>query len=86
MIRWAGHGGVYRCGVVELRDLLFSSGTTHRILESKFLTKTIIMPFPNDETIMKTAGGLLEQFQGIFGKHPGMRPGELKTPLPSKEK
>lgn len=33
------------------------------------------MPFPSDEQIMKTAGGLVEQLQAIFGKHPGFRPG-----------
>jgi len=36
------------------------------------------MPFPNDETIMKTAADLLEGFQGVFGKHPGMRPAHAK--------
>jgi hypothetical protein len=35
------------------------------------------MPFPDDEKIMKTASSLLEAFQGIFGKHPGMRPGMI---------
>lgn len=36
------------------------------------------MPFPDDEKIMKTASSLLEGFQGIFGKHPGMRPAHAK--------
>jgi catalase len=34
------------------------------------------MPFPDDETIMKTAGALVEGLQGVFGKYPGMRPGK----------
>jgi len=37
------------------------------------------MPFPDDETIMKTAEALVEGLQGVFGKYPGMRPG--KTPI-----
>ena len=35
------------------------------------------MPFPTDEQLMKTAAGLLEGFQSLFGKHPGFRPGIL---------
>jgi hypothetical protein len=38
------------------------------------------MPFPDDQQIMKTAQGLVEGFQGIFGKHPGMRPGQFPSP------
>ncbi|KZP27292.1 catalase [Athelia psychrophila] len=36
------------------------------------------MPFPDDETIMKTAGGIVEGFQTVFGKHPGFRPAHAK--------
>ncbi|KAN0096216.1 heme-dependent catalase [Hyaloscypha variabilis] len=36
------------------------------------------MPFPNDETIMKTAEALVEGLQGVFGKYPGMRPAHSK--------
>ncbi|KAE8453862.1 hypothetical protein EG329_007638 [Mollisiaceae sp. DMI_Dod_QoI] len=39
------------------------------------------MPFPSDEEIMKTAGGLVEQLQAIFGKHPGFRPAHAKGEL-----
>ncbi|KUJ15987.1 heme-dependent catalase [Mollisia scopiformis] len=39
------------------------------------------MPFSNDEEIMKTAGGLVEQLQAIFGKHPGFRPAHAKGKL-----
>ena len=35
------------------------------------------MPFPTDEKIMETAKGLVAQLQGIFGSHPGFRPGQL---------
>ena len=33
------------------------------------------MPFPSDEQLMKTAAGLVEGFQTLFGNHPGFRPG-----------
>ncbi|KFZ20772.1 hypothetical protein V502_02981 [Pseudogymnoascus sp. VKM F-4520 (FW-2644)] len=36
------------------------------------------MPFPSDEKIMATAGKVVEGLQGIFGKHPGMRPAHAK--------
>ncbi|CZR60735.1 related to srpA precursor [Phialocephala subalpina] len=39
------------------------------------------MPFPSDEQIMKTAAGLVEQLQAIFGKHPGFRPAHAKGEL-----
>ncbi|KAG9238421.1 catalase-like domain-containing protein [Amylocarpus encephaloides] len=39
------------------------------------------MPFPDDETIMKTAGAIVEQLQGVFGKHPGFRPAHAKGEL-----
>lgn len=45
-----------------------------------FVLSIEIMPFPNDEQIMKTAGGLVEQLQAIFGKHPGFRPGKHLLP------
>jgi catalase len=38
------------------------------------------MPFPTDEKIMETAKALVAQLQGIFGSHPGFRPGQL-TPF-----
>ena len=37
------------------------------------------MPFPADEKIMETAKGLVAQLQGIFGSHPGFRPGQLNS-------
>jgi len=39
------------------------------------------MPFPDDETIMKTAGDLVAQLQAIFGSHPGKRPAHAKGVL-----
>lgn len=36
------------------------------------------MPFPNDETIIKTAGSVVEGLQTVFGKHPGFRPAHAK--------
>jgi catalase len=37
------------------------------------------MPFPTDEKIMATAKDLVAQLQGIFGSHPGFRPGRLTS-------
>lgn len=39
------------------------------------LSNIAIMPFPNDEELMKTAAALVAQLQAIFGPHPGFRPG-----------
>jgi len=41
----------------------------------------LTMPFPSDETIMETSRELVAQLQGIFGKHPGFRPGLSQFPL-----
>lgn len=34
------------------------------------------MPFPSDEQLMETAGGLVAQLKTVFGSHPGFRGGE----------
>jgi catalase len=34
------------------------------------------MPFPTDEVLMQTAKDLVAGLQGVFGKNPGIRPGE----------
>ncbi|KAF8956622.1 catalase related subgroup domain-containing protein [Flammula alnicola] len=39
------------------------------------------MPFPSDETLMRTAGDLVSQLQTLFGKHPGFRPAHAKGTL-----
>ncbi|KAF9483742.1 heme-dependent catalase [Pholiota conissans] len=39
------------------------------------------MPFPSDETIVATAGDLVAEMQGLFGKHPGFRPAHAKGTL-----
>ncbi|KAF8178721.1 catalase protein-like protein [Pholiota molesta] len=36
------------------------------------------MPFPSDETIVATAGDIVAELQGLFGKHPGFRPAHAK--------
>ncbi|KAL2071834.1 hypothetical protein VTL71DRAFT_13069 [Oculimacula yallundae] len=36
------------------------------------------MPFPSDETLMKTAADVVAGFQTVFGKHPGFRPAHAK--------
>jgi hypothetical protein len=35
------------------------------------------MPLPNDEELVKASGDVVAQFQAIFGKHPGFRPGQI---------
>src|SRR5580692_694953 len=36
------------------------------------------MPLPNDEKIIALAQDLLQQFDGLFGYHPGFRPAHAK--------
>jgi hypothetical protein len=40
-------------------------------------SESAIMPFPTDEVLMQTAKDLVAQLQGIFGSHPGFRPGQM---------
>ena len=41
----------------------------------QFKVAFFVMPSQSDEQLMKTAAGLVEGFQTLFGKHPGFRPG-----------
>ena len=34
------------------------------------------MPLPADEQVLATSKGLVDTLHGIFGPHPGFRPGE----------
>ena len=38
------------------------------------------MPLPTDEKIIALGQGLLQQFDTIFGLHPGFRPAHAKAP------
>lgn len=59
------------------KSSIFFSQVSYIKFQSLLFSFQPKMPFPDDATIMKTAGAIVEGFQGVFGKHPGMRPGEL---------
>jgi len=39
------------------------------------------MPLPSDEQVVRDSAELVSTLHKIFGEHPGIRPGEIQSPI-----
>ena len=69
---------LYSCLARICAKLFRSSLVFHEVVRGGRIIDNRAMPLPNDEKIVALADALLQQFDAMFGVHPGFRPAHAK--------